>query len=121
MEFLGLELMSLERYLALLEMRIRFLTGEKIPCWESRFRRIIYHTWRYEWLKRVAAAPAILFYVICVWKAMPYLRTWHYPVTIPALVGYILLPVLAVCLVAGYRREIKRELAELERQLHPQE
>jgi len=120
MEFLGLELMSRERYLALLEMRIRLLTGGEIPCWESRFRPIIYHTWGYEWLKRVALAPAVLFYVICVWKAMPYLRTWHYAISIPALLGYILLPVLAFCLIAGYWREIKTEFAELERELRPQ-
>jgi hypothetical protein len=118
LELMGLELMSRERYLALLEMRIRFLTGDEIPCWESRFRRIIYHTWRFEWLKRVVAAPAGIFYAICVWKAVPYLRTWHDTVSIPALVGYIVLPALVFWFIAGYRRDIVKELAELEKRLH---
>lgn len=114
-EFQGLELMSRERYLALIEWRIRSVTGGEFPYWESGFRRIIYHTWRHEWLMLIVASPLLLLYVICIWKAVPYLAIWHYPLSILALAGYILLPAFAVFLVTASRRELKRGLAGLEK------
>ncbi|MBI4962355.1 MAG: hypothetical protein HY913_03690 [Desulfomonile tiedjei] len=123
MEIQGSELMGRERYLAVLEIRMRSMAGSDLPCWESGFRPIIYHTRQHKWLQRVLAAPAAAFYVVCVWKAVPYLRIWHYGVWIPALIGYILLPVLAFYLVLGLRREITGGLAEFEKQVnsrHPQ-
>jgi hypothetical protein len=116
MEFQGVELASRELYLALLEMRIRSLTGSKIPCWESGFRRIIYRTWRFEWLKLVVAAPVLLLYIICIWKGMRYLMEWHYLLSIFMLIAYILAPLFAILVASGYHSEIEEEVARLEKE-----
>lgn len=113
MELQNQELYSRSRYFSLLETRIRSLTGIVFPCWESRFRRIIYHSGRYDKHQPLVAFPILLLYGLCVYNACLHLREWHYLLVVPFLFLYLCLPVISTRAASAYRREIDQDLEEL--------
>jgi hypothetical protein len=64
----------------------------------------------------VVAVPILFLYVICIWKGMHYLMEWHYPLSILTLIAYIFMPLFAIFVASGYRREIEAEAARLKKE-----
>lgn len=113
MELQGKEINARWKYISLLEKKIQELTGQAFPCAASRLVPHIYSTWRYQPLWVLIGSPIFLIYIFVCIKAMSYIHVTKPNYYIPALVIYIILPVVPMVLMHFTGSAIDKELSSI--------